>query len=63
MSINGVYPTDETIANGSYPLSKIVYAITRKDVPEDSNVRELISWLLTSEGQKIVVEGGYSKIK
>lgn len=63
LSINGVYPTDETIANGSYPLSKIVYAITRKDVPEDSNVRELISWLLTSEGQKIVVEGGYSKIK
>lgn len=63
LSINGVYPTDETIANGSYPLSKIVYAITRKDVPEDSNVRKLISWLLTSEGQKIVVEGGYSKIK
>ena len=29
--------SDETIADGSYPLSKIVYAIYRKDEPQDSN--------------------------
>lgn len=62
LSINGVYPSDETIANGTYPLSKIVYAVTRKDVPENSSVRKLIKWLLTEEGQKIVVAGGYSKL-
>ena len=62
LSINGVYPTDETIANGTYPLAKIVYAVTRKDVPQDSNVRKLTNWLLTTEGQEIVVKGGYSKI-
>lgn len=63
LSINGVYPSDETIADGSYPLSKIVYAITRKDVAQDSNVRKLIDWLLTADGQKAVVAGGYSKIE
>ena len=62
LSINGVYPTDETIANGTYPLSKIVYAVTRKDVPQDSSVRKLTKWLLTEEGQKVVVSGGYSKM-
>lgn len=63
VSINGVYPTDETIADGSYPLSKIVYAIYRKDEPEDSNVRKLVDYLLTPEGQEIVEKGGYTKIK
>lgn len=63
LSIDGVYPSDETIANGTYPLSKIVYAVTRKDVSQDSSVRTLTKWLLTDEGQKIVVAGGYSKLK
>ena len=63
LAIDGVYPSDEAIANGSYPLTKIVYAITRKDVPQNSNVRKLINWLLTDEGQEVVVAGGYSKLK
>lgn len=63
LAINGVYPTDETIADGSYPLYKIVYAIFRKDEPQDSNVRKLVNYLLTPDGQKIVEKGGYTKIK
>ena len=63
LSINGVYPTDKTIASGEYPLSKIVYAIYRKDEPENSNTRKLVNWLLTAEGQNTVELGGYTKIK
>lgn len=63
LSINGIYPTDETIADGTYPLSKIVYAIYRKDESENSTVRQLVNWLLTEEGQKVVEAGGYTKIK
>ena len=63
LSINNVYPTDETIADGSYPLSKIVYAIYRKDEPQNSNVRKLVEWLKTEEGQKIVEAGGYTALK
>lgn len=59
LSINGVYPTDDSIADGSYPLSKIVYAIFRSDEPADSPVRRLVEWLRTPEGQKAVEAGGY----
>lgn len=60
LAINGVYPTDETIANGTYPLSKTVYAIYRKDEPKDSNVRKLVDYLLTPDGQKVVEAVGYT---
>ena len=63
LKINGIYPTDDTIADGSYPLSKIVYAVYRNDEPEDSAVRRLVNWLLTDEGQLAVEAGGYVGIK
>ena len=59
LAINGVEATDENIANGSYPLTKIVYAVFRKDEPENSNVRKLVEWLQTEDGQKAVEAGGY----
>lgn len=63
LKINGVEPSDATITNKTYPLTKVVYAVTRKDVPQDSNVRRLINWLLTDEGQEVVQAGGYVKMK
>ena len=59
LSVNGVYPTDETIADGSYPLSKIVYAVFREDEPEGSPVRQLVDWIKSPEGQEAVMRGGY----
>jgi len=63
LSINGVEPSDATIADGSYPLTKTVYAIYRKDEPEDSNAKKLVKWLKTKEGQKAVVAGGYTGLQ
>lgn len=63
LSIDGVEPTDATIADGSYPLSKIVYAVIRADEPESSPARQLVNWLLTDEGQQAVVAGGYTGIR
>lgn len=62
LKINGVAATDENITNKTYPLTKIVYAVTRKDVPEESSARKLTKWLLTPEGQKVVEAGGYVKL-
>lgn len=59
LKINGVEATDENISNKSYPLTKVVYAIMRKDEPENSSARKLVKYLLTEEGQKIVKAGGY----
>ena len=63
LKINNIEPTDATITDKSYPLTKVVYAVTRKDVPQDSNVKKLINWLLTDEGQEVVFAGGYVKMK
>lgn len=49
--------------DNSYPLSKNVYAIYRKDEPQDSNTRKLVDWLKTEEGQKTVEVGGYVPLK
>ena len=62
VKINGVAATDENITNKTYPLTKIVYAVTRKDVPQESNARKLTKWLLTPAGQKVVEAGGYVKL-
>ena len=59
LAINGVEATDENITNKSYPLTKIVYAITKKSEPQNSSARKLIKWLLTDVGQKAVEAGGY----
>ena len=59
LAINGVKPTDETIANRSYPLTKVVYAVYRKDEAQNSNVIKLVNWLKTEEGKETVKAGGY----
>ena len=59
LKINGVEASDANIANKSYPLTKVVYAVMRKDELKDSNARKLVDWLKTEEGQKAVIAGGY----
>lgn len=58
LSINGVYPDKEHIENGEYPLSSNFYAVCRKD-DENANLRALIDWILSDEGQEIIDKSGY----
>ncbi len=58
LTINGVAPTSETIADGSYPVSGNIYAIYRKGETNE-NVYKAISFMLSPEGQKIVEDSGY----
>lgn len=59
ISVDGVYPTPETIADGSYPLVDGYYAVFEKSQPEDSAVRQLLAWLTSDEGQKMAADEGY----
>lgn len=63
ISVGGVYPTPETIADGSYPLSDGYYAVFDKSLPEDSGVRQLITWLTSDEGQKMAADEGYVPLR
>ncbi|WP_243644396.1 PstS family phosphate ABC transporter substrate-binding protein [Paenibacillus pinisoli] len=60
LSIDGVYPSRETIANGAYPLSSPFYAITAGT--SNPHVESLINWIRSEQGQKLVAETGYTPL-
>jgi len=63
LAIDGVMPTDETIADGSYPLSNYAYVVLRKDTPADAPARKMAAFMLTEAGQQCVENAGYGRIK
>jgi len=63
LEVNGVYPNKDTIRTGEYPVTTAYYAVIRADEPEGSSVRQMIDWILSEEGQSLVEEAGYVKIK
>lgn len=62
LSLNGVYPSAENIRNGTYPVIVKFYAIYRKD-NQNENIKKLIDWILSDEGQTLIEESGYVRIK
>ncbi len=62
LSLNGVYPSAENIRNGSYPVTVEFYAIYRAD-NDNENIPLLIDWILSEEGQSIVEQTGYVRIR
>lgn len=62
LSLNGVYPSAENIQNGTYPIIAKFYAIYRADNTNE-NIPILIDWILSDEGQKLIEESGYVRIK
>lgn len=63
LAIDGVHPTDETIADGSYPLANNTYIVLRKDTPADSPARKMAEFMLTEAGQRCVEIAGYGRLK
>ena len=61
LTINGVAPTTETIADGTYPVSGNLYAVYRKGETNE-NVYKAVDFMLSPEGQKIVEKSGYIPI-
>ncbi len=57
VAVDGVYPDEATIADDTYPLLPRNYAIIRSNSPQTA--RDLVRWILSPEGQKIVAENGY----
>ncbi len=62
LSLNGVYPSAENIQNRSYPIVAQFFAIYRAD-NENKNIKILIDWILSEEGQTLIEQVGYVRIK
>ncbi len=63
LEVDGVYPDHETISSGEYPFTTAYYAVIRKDSAEASSERKVIEWILSKEGQALMEESGYVKLK
>jgi len=57
LKVDGVEPSNETIASGEYPLVNDFYVVTRKDSPESAV--QIRDWLVSEAGQEFVRECGY----
>lgn len=61
LSVNGIYPNLENIENNTYPFASYFYAVTRKDV--DENTVKLLEWVKGNQGQKIIEMTGYTPLE
>jgi phosphate transport system substrate-binding protein len=52
LSIEGVMPSQETVANNSYPLRSTLYIIGRAE-PEGA-YRTFVGWIQGIEGQMVI---------
>ena len=65
LALDGVFPTRETIRDGSYPISDPFYAITAAPIgqsaPQESDpaLADFLAWILSPEGQALVEDTGY----
>jgi phosphate transport system substrate-binding protein len=61
LAIDNVFPSTETIQNGTYPYTDVFYAITTNT--KNYNVEDFINWILSEQGQYLVEKTGYVPIK
>jgi phosphate transport system substrate-binding protein len=54
-------PTAESIAKGEYPITRFLYMYLRNK--PTGLMKNYIDWILSSEGQKLVVDMGYFPVK
>lgn len=63
IAVDGVMPSDETIASGEYPFLNPYYAAIRTDEPEDSPARKLYDFVTGEEGILAMKASGYIPIE
>jgi phosphate transport system substrate-binding protein len=63
LAIDGVTPSDDTIAAKAYPFLNPYFTVISAKEPEDSPARILYNWLQTKEGQALVKREGYVPVK
>lgn len=63
LAVDGVAPTDATIADNSYSLTNEFYVAIRADEPEDSPTRQLYNWICGEEGETCLLKAGYVPAK
>lgn len=63
LAVDGIYPDNKSISSGKYPFTSSYYAVLRKDTPANSTSRQLLKWIISSDGQKLAEDAGYVPLK
>lgn len=63
LKINGIAPTSATISDSTYPIHTNYFAVFNSKEAQDSDVRKIVDYLLTDEGQELVEAAGYVRLK
>jgi len=58
LAFEGVVPSEQSIAEGSYSLADAYYAVVRSDLPKEHSARKIIDWLKSDDGKAIIKELG-----
>lgn len=61
LAVDGVHPSQETIGQGSYPLTDSFYMVLRREEHTEEMDR-FIAWALGPEGQELVARSGYAPV-
>lgn len=63
VKVNGVTPSNETVSNGSYALSRPLYIyVSINSLQKKEQVMEFVRYYLSDEGIAMVIEVGYSNV-
>ena len=63
LSINGVEPTQETVLDRSYVISRPLFMYTNGEPAEGTHLASFLNLYKTEEGKKIVEEQGFVPVK
>ena len=59
LSVDGIAPTNDSIASGEYPYTNDFYVVIRKDAAEDSPERILYNWICSEQGKELAARENY----
>ena len=59
LSVDGVAPTAQSIADGSYPWAETLYAVTLQG-SDDPNVKALLDWIQSEQGRELAIRTGFA---
>jgi len=59
IAINGIFPGEGTIRNGTYPFITKLYIATRSDLDHNSMAYKLYEWLRSANAKPTLTECGF----
>lgn len=61
IAINGIFPNEKSVRNGTYPFVSKVHVAIRSDLDRQSTAYKLYEWLQSPDAKSTITESGFIK--